>query len=496
MNINNNLVDDITEISRRRTVINAIASYGQYGVSFGIRIFLQAYIIRTLGGNEYAIWPLVITCISFVELIRVGVGSGAGRFLAHALGRKDLKEVEQITTSLFAAFLAAAAVYTAAIILLSIYFERIFDIPEGAEGIGPWAMLLAGLSGAVALPFGIFQGGLRAAQQFVILNVVRVIFLVARLVLIILAFKLALPSLIWVAGVNLALAIGEDITFFTVARRIVPWQRIRWSAFNWAVLKKVSSFSFLVLVIAIAGFLYWKTDNVIINKLLEPSLLTGYAVVVSFVLYTYQLTSLGVGVLVPAATVMHAKGELARMSRLIYRANRTVVPLSVCLLFFLITFGGEVLELYVGPGYADYAILFPILGISAIISVTQNSSGIVPKAFGRILTVTIMSLAVAILNVLLSLYFVLVLKWGLIGIAAGTAIATVVHKTVFWPWYTARLLQVSWVEYFQKSMLIPLSNSLPFIVVVLSLKFMNLGKGWVGLISVLMTGGLVKQSTC
>ena len=492
MNINGNLIDDLTEISRQRTVVNAIANYGQYAASFVIRIFLQAYIIRTLGRNEYAIWPLVITCIGFVELIRVGIGSGTGRFLAHALGRKDLKEVEQITTSLFAALLVAAVLYTAGIVFLSVYFEKIFDIPEGAEGIGPWAMLFAGLGGAVALPFGVFQGGLRAAQKFVILNVITVVFLVARLILIVLAFTLSLPSLIWIASIGFALAIGEDLTFFMLARRTVPWQRVRWRSFNWAVLKKVNSFSLLVLVTSVAGFLYWKTDNIIINKLLEPSLLTGYAVVVSFVLYTYQVATLGVSVLTPAATIMHAKGELTRMSRLIYRANRTVVPASVCLLSFIIMFGQEILKVYLGPSYAEYAILFPILGISAIISVTQNSSGIVPQAFGRIGTVSIMSLVVAVLNVLLSLFFVLVLKWGLIGVAAGTAVVTVVYRTSFWPWYTAWLLKVPWSEYFRKSILVPLFNSLPFISVILVMKLSNFGKGWIGLISVFTVGGLVE----
>lgn len=489
---NSDLLDDITEISRGRTVINAVANYGQYAVSMAVGIFLQAYIIRTLGRNEYAIWPLVITCISFVGLIQVGIGSGAGRFLAHALGRKDLKEVEQITTSLFAALLAAAVVFMMAIVFVSIYFEKIFDIPEGAQGIGLWAMLLAGLSGAVALPFGVFGGGLIAAQKFVILNILRIIFLVARLILIILAFTLALPSLIWIAGIDLALSIAQGIIVCMVARRIVSWQRVRWSAFSWDVLKKTHGYSLLVLVTTIAGLLYWKTDNIIINKLLEPSLLTGYAVVVNFVLYSYQVTSMGLGVLSPAATIMHAKGELSRMSRLIYRVNRTVVPLSVSILFFLIIFGREVLEVYLGSGYGEFAILFPILGTSAILSVTQNSSSLVPHAFGRMLTVSIMSLAVAILNILLSLFFVLLLNWGLVGVAAGTAIVTVVHKTVFWPWYAARLLQVSWGRYFRNSILIPLSNSLPFITIILAMRLINFGKGWSGLITVFMVGGLTQ----
>lgn len=494
MDDNSNLVDDIIGISRRRTVINAIANYGRYAVSFSVRIFLQAYIIRTIGRNEYAIWPLIITCISVVELIRIGIGSGAGRFLAHALCRKDLEEVEQITTSLFVGLLAGAVLYATAIVFLSIYFEQIFDIPEGAEGVGPWAMLLAGLGGAISLPFRVFQGGLWAAQKFVILNVVGVIFLVARLILVILAFTFALPSLIWIAGINLALAIVEDITIFTVARRIVPWQRVRWSSLNWAVLKKINSFSFLVLVTTVAGLLYWKTDNIIINKLLEPSLLTGYAVVANVILYAWRVTQLGVGVLGPAATIMHARTDYLRIARLLYRVNRYVVPATVGLLFFLIVFGKEILRLYLGPEYQEFGKLFAILGASTIVAVTQSPAQIVPKAFGRMLLVSLEAVVIAILNVLLSLYFVLVLNWGLAGVAAGTAVVTVANRTVFWPWYTARLLKVPWTEYFQKSILTPLFNSLPIISIILVLRLINIGKGWVGLICVFLIAGLIQAA--
>jgi O-antigen/teichoic acid export membrane protein len=492
MSIDKHVNDDISEISHRRTVDNVIANYVQYAVSFGVRLFLQAYIIRILGRSEYAIWPLVITCIFFVDLIRSGIGSGGSRYIAHALGRKDLEEVEQITTSLFIALLFTSMVYTVVIVILSIYFERIFDIPEGTEGIGPLALLFAGLTGAVALPFGVFKDGLRASQKFVILNIISLIFTVLRLILILIVFILVPPSLIWVAGIGFILAIVEDLTFFFVARKIIPWQRLQWGSFSWKVLKKISNFSFLVLVTTVAGLLYWKTDNIIINKLLDPSLLTGYTVIVNFVLYSYQVTALGVGVFGPAATIMHAKWQLNRMARMIFRVNRTFVPISVCILFFLITFRREILRVYIGPMYEEYAILFLIFCPALILSVTQNSSAIVPRAFGKMFIVSMMSLVVAILNVLLSLYFVLALKWDLIGVAAGTAIVTVIFKMIFWPWYTARLLEISWIEYFQKSVLIPLSNSLPFIIVMISMRFINFTKGWIGLISILLVGGFVE----
>jgi membrane protein EpsK len=470
------LLDGITEISERRTVTNAIAHYGQYAVAIVVGIFLQAFIIRALGRNEYAIWPLIFTCIGVMNLIPIGIGSGSERFLAHALGRKDVKEVEQITTSLFVALLVGAAIYTVAIIFLSVYFEKVFDIPEGAKGVGGWAMLLVGLSGAVALPFGVFQGGLRAAQRFVALNIIRIISLVSQLILVIGVFLLGFKSLIWVAGVNLLMMIGSSVATFIVARKAIPWQRIRWSSFNWETLKKVNSFSLLVLVTTVAGLLYWKTDNVIINKLLEPGLLTGYSVIVSFVLYSYQMTSLGTGVLNPVATIMFSQGNLSKITDLIFRANRIIVPLSVAILLFLMVFGSQVLEVYIGRDYAGYGYLFFILAGSAAVSVTQATAGIVPQALNRMALVSIISLCVAIANILLSIYFVVVLKWGLAGVAAGTAIVTVLGRAIWSPWYTSYLLKVRWHRYFWNVNVVPLLNCVPVLCVMLifrSIRFLN-----------------------
>lgn len=474
--MNSELPDNVTEISRQRTTVNATSNYVTYAVAAVIGIFLQAYVIRALGKNEYAIWPLVGTCMSFAGLIPIGIGSGAGRFLAYALGKKNLKEVGQITTSLFVALVVVSVFYTIAIIFLSIYFEKIFDIPEGAEGIGPWAMLLAGLSGAVALPFGVFHGGLRAAQKFVILNVIRIISMVTRLILVILAFTLSLPSLIWIAGIQLLLAIGEGIVILLVARKVVPWQKVRWSLFSWKVLKRVSNYSLLVLITTIAGLLYWKTDNIIINKLLDPCMLTGYAVVVNLVLSSYRMTSLGAGALGPVATIMFSQGNLSRISRLIFRANRITVSLSVPLLLFLIIYGKEIIEVYVGKQYSNYSNLFLLLAGASILSVTQANGNIVPHALNKMGLVSLVSLGTAVANILLSMYFVISLKWGMMGVAAGTAIVTAISRTIWSPWYISHLLKIPWRRYFWNANILPLVNCIPVLCVMLffyNIKFSN-----------------------
>lgn len=449
--------------------------------------------IRALGNNEYALWPLIHTCIGIVALIPISIGSGTARFLAHALGSGDLKKAEQITTSSFCALLISAAVYGLGVIFLSVYFERVFDIPAGAEGIGPWAMLLTGLSGTIAIPFSIFNGGLVAAQKFVILNILKIVVLISRFALIILAFSLNAPSLIWVGSIYLILEFANGTIVYIIAKKVVPWNRVRWRSFDWKVLWEVNNFSLLVLFIHIANLLYWRTDNFIINKLLEPSLLTGYSVIVSFVTNVSQFSSWGTSVLKPAAIILYAENNLPKLRRLLYRTNRIITPITASILVFLIIYGSELIEVYIGASYREYSALFPILAGVSVLSVTQNAAWIVPHAFGRLRIVSSILLMGAVANVALSIFFVLVLKWGLMGVAAGTAIIKVIEMIIFWPWYTSRLLRIRLLEYIYESYLVPLGGCIPALMVLLGMRWIGFGKNLVELVCVIMIIALVES---
>lgn len=487
-------LDAITEVSRRRSVVNAAASYGGHAIRFGVGLLLTAYVIRTLGKEQYALWPLIGTCTAVVALLPQGIGSGVGRFLAHALGGKRLEEVEQITSSAFAALVVAAVAYAGCAIALSVTFERLFDIPPGAAGVGPWAMLLAGLAGALRMPFGVFQGGLRAAQCFVVTNAIRVAAFLLQAGLTVLVFNVFAPSLIGIAAVFFVVQIVSALVTWWAARRAVPWQRVRWRSVDRKVLWRVTNFSFWVLVSSVAALLYWQTDYVVINKLLDPTCVTGYAVVVALVLAGYHLTQLGCSVLGPAVTVMHAQGDVPRIERAIYRANRAMVPVGSFPIVFAMVFGREILRVYVGAAYEPYAELFWFLGAGHLLCITHCSAGHVPVAFGRMALPSLAALAAAGANVALSIVLVAKLGWGLRGVACGTLAAWVVYKTTFWTWLVARMLQVSAWRYFVRGTLAPLANALPGAAALAVMRAMGLGHGLTGLIGVFALAGLVQAA--
>jgi len=447
-------------------MINALSNYGRYGVALLVNLFLQAYIIRSVGSAEYSIWPLATTVTGFISLIPLAISGGVNRYLAHAFARKSIKEVEQITTSVFYATLVGTVIYTVAVVGFSLSFERIFNIPEAAAGIGIWVMLLVGVAQAFKVPVSVFQGGLNAAQKFIALNLREIAVQVLYGALVVVAFVAAGASLLWVA---IAWAVTQLIGAFftwTIAWRLLPWQRLRRDGFDWAVLRKVLGFGLWVLIGTIASFLYWRTGNIIINKLLDPILLTGYSVVVGILLQGYQLASLGSGVLFSAATVLHARRDVDRMARMTYRASRVTTALAAPIVLFLAFFGSPVMTIYLGDvHFGEYGIYFAVLGAALLIQMTQIPSRTVPQAYARNAANNLVALAAAAANVGMALLLILGFGWGLMGVAASAAIVIALFNACFLPWYSARLLQVGWWQHFVKSTLLPIAHCLPALAV-------------------------------
>jgi O-antigen/teichoic acid export membrane protein len=309
--------------------------------------------------------------------------------------------------------------------------------------------------------------------------------LITYAVLVVIAFNVTTPHLVWAAAATLVTELLGAFVTWRVARRLIPWQRIRWKSFRWATLRMVLNFGLWALLGSVAYLLYWRTGTVIINKLLDPVLVTGYSVVLGILLQGYLLASLGTGVLFSAATVLHARQDLARLARLIYRSTRVTTALGTPAILFLAFFGRPIMTLYLGDShYGVYGVYFAVLGAAMIVQLTQIPSRTVPQAFGKNALNNTVSLVASVINVAMSLFFVMALHWGLMGVVASAAIVIGLYNGCFWPWYSASLLGIKWYKHLANSTFIPLAHCLPAAVVLVIFWVSGLGSSVAQLIGI------------
>ena len=394
--------------------------------------------------------------------------------MAVALGSRDPKRVGQITTSVFLPLCVLAAMFLAGIAITAYFFDSIFTVPAHMRGVGGKVLLVLGIGGTVAIPFSIFRSGLLASQRFDAANLTDMLSAIVRMPLVFLGFGAFQMGLFGFVVINSVVSACGALGQWLVARRLMPWQRVRVGNFDIRTAKEVGQFSGYLVAMSLIGIFYSRGSYIIINKLLDPTLLTGYSVVSDIVGQCGALISTGAMVLLPSVAIIHASGDKERIYRVAVRSSRVLAGTMFPVLAFAAVFGDQLLTFYIGKSYASFGVVLAVMAIGVAGSSTQEGAGVIAIATGHVKTQTIVGALVVVIVLGLQLTLVL-LGFGLMGIVIPAVVVTLAHRLVWWPWYLGRVLGCGFRKYFVSTVLIPLLGCLPVLAL-----FWTLRKGGFG----------------
>lgn len=83
---------------------NIIASFGLKGISILISLAYVPLLINALGKEEYGIWIVLTSFMSWIAFFDIGIGNGTRNYLGRALAKKDYKEAKAYISTTYAVF--------------------------------------------------------------------------------------------------------------------------------------------------------------------------------------------------------------------------------------------------------------------------------------------------------------------------------------------------------------------------------------------------------
>jgi len=128
--------------------------------------------------------------------------------------------------------------------------------------------------------------------------------------------------------------------------------------------------------------------------------------------------------ILPLASELKAENDLARLRSLYVISSRLTLAIFLPVGGILVVLARPILTLWVGSEYADYAPLVFILVLASLVDTSQWPAGSVLQGIARHRPLAIISVCAAAAELALSI--VLLRRFGLIGVALGTMIPTVV----------------------------------------------------------------------
>lgn len=403
---------------------NAATNYGRMLIQMASVFVLTPYIIARIGADDFGLWSLVISALGFLSLLDLGFGTGVVKYVAECHGSGDIHKRNRILSTLAAVYLAIAIASGVCIAVLSVLFNQLFGIPA-AQHQKATALLwiLAVRFVLLALPLGLFRNALFGEQKVYLINVIQVVATVAYAVGTWLALEQGY-DVVALAWVNLAAMLIEYLGYAWFAYRKMADLRLSHRLLDKRLLKEAASFSSAQFLINVAALILLRTDPIIVKAFLPLSAVAIYAVALKVAENAYLLAKQFTNLLGPLAAQLKGNAEETKIRFIFVNCTKFAMAPCMILTVAMYLFGAEALTFWVGPTFAPGGVVLMVLLTAMTIGMAELTSSAVLSMTGHHRITAWAAVAEVLVNVGLSV--ALARPLGLVGIAVGTLVTSVV----------------------------------------------------------------------
>jgi O-antigen/teichoic acid export membrane protein len=399
------------------------ASFLIKGVSIFIGFLLVPITLDLLDKELYGIWLTLASVITWFNLFDIGLGYGLRNKLTEALAHEDIIEAKSLVSSTYALIAAISAGLLLIFTVINPFLDwnLILNVSvETVDTLGLVAMVTFAffcITFILKLIQSIFLADQRPSYVGFFDLLANIISLAIILVLVHLT-KGSLLSLAIAMGIApvIILTVCNIYFFSTRYKNIAPsFRYIKRSHFG-----SLSSLGFKFFLVGITGLIIFSTDNLIIVQIFGPSEVPAYQVAFK---YFGLITSVFTMISVPfwsAYTDAQTKGDI----QWILDTNKKLKLIWVALLFIAI------IMLMVSKWF--YTLWVPEIPVPFMLSIAMciyvlalawgNIFVMYINGVGKVKLQVIVSVAGALINIPLSIYFAKNLQMGSAGIIMASTI--------------------------------------------------------------------------
>jgi O-antigen/teichoic acid export membrane protein len=453
---------------RARIVSSVLSNWAYLIVNAVVAFFLTPFVVRHLGDSNYGIWALVLQLTGYMGIVDVGLRSALVRFVSSAHAKKDLDGLNRLLSSTISLYAAMVPLLLLAGVLLSEFALPRMHLGPGILHTAQVTLLISALIVGCDFLFATFHASLAGLSRWNWINAVSISGILVRTVLIV-VFIEAGYGLITLALIQLGVNLAAYLMEVWMIKSAVPSFRFVWKALDWERLRPVLQHSWYSLLLSFANRINYQVDTIVIAAFLPIEQVTLYVVGLRLIEYLRDLLNSTTMVASPVVSSLDAVGQSDRIGAILIRATKYSLTIGgLCAAAFL-TLGTDFIRLWMGSRFAGPSgTVLTILTLGVCVSLTQYTSTHILYGLSQHKINLVWTLVESVLNLVLSI--ILIRRYGIFGVAAGTAIANLLVRGWLYPRAVLLKLGVRWSRYLREGILPAMPPALSFAVAVLCCK--------------------------
>ena len=406
--------------------IGIILSYVYNGVHVAVSFIYVPLLLKIIGQGEYGLYQIVGSIISYFSIMESSLSGAVLRFYCKAKAENDKEQIAKtIATSRRIYHVISLLVVFGSII--GIVGIRLFyvDSFSKTELIESQIMLaILALNMIVSLQNYVYVAIINGNERFIFLKILGIssqLIQPLAVVLFIKRYPYAVIIVLIQFFINLIQAVIKKQFAKTILRpQMIPNERI---GFDDKIRNGIFALSSQIILAVLADQIFWKTDQILIGKILGTSLTAVYSVGAQIYLNYNPVGTAVSGVFMPHISRLFQREDHNRLiSDLFVRVGRIATYLLLLVLTAFVVFGKEFISIWVGTDYDMAYYVALCVMIPATVDVSQNLGITILQVYNKYSFRSKIYFILAIINVFLTI--ILLHHFGIVGAAAATGISS------------------------------------------------------------------------
>ena len=436
----------------RQFLINIFSSWYAQAVRVAIAFFFVPYITTALGDERYGIWVIIFQTICYFYLLDLGVSAALLRFVSKYLGENNFDKINRLLNTANLFYLGVGLAASVSIYLFAINFFDVFQVTSDAiysEGVTALS-ILAILIGVrfMLLPFG---GSLASFQRQDLMNLLNIVEEITRAAVLIYILSQG-GGLVDMAIAATVIHLSRHVAGVFILKKLYPQIKFSLKKIDAKIASSLLHYSKTAFGISIGWMLIFNSDSILLGLISSSSAAGIYNPAVQL-MFHLRMTVNAIGLpLIPAVSHLETTADLETVKRLYLRVLKYTAYLSFLTCTTVLLYANEFVALWLPEEFMPAGPVMQILAVSGAFFLPQIMGNSVLLGLGKhskLLLVLILEVA---FKILLAIF--LVKEYGLLGMAAATALPQLVIYTTIYPFFLANIMKTKW-RLIMKQVLLP-----------------------------------------
>lgn len=415
--------------------VGAILSYVQLVLGNIISIIYTPIMLRLLGQNEYGLYNLSSSTISYLGLLSFGFGSAYIRYYSKYKAKKDEVSISRLNGTFLIVYSVIAVIALIAGIVLISNIELVFEKGLTPNEIYKSRILMSFMvfNLAISFPMSVFTSNITANEKFFFQKVVGSINTVINPFIMLPVLLMGYKSIGMVVATTILGLVNSGLNVWYCFKKIGI--KFSFGKFDFGLMKEISIFSSYIFLNMIVDQINWNVDRFLLGMYKGTGAVAVYGIGSQINTYYMSFSTSVSNVFIPKINRMVNESTDDRiLTEIFTKVGRIQFIILSFILSGFVFFGKYFIEdIFAGAGYELSYPVALLLMLPITVPLIQNLGIEIQKAKNMHKFRSILYFLIAIGNLFMSIP--LCKYYGVIGCAIGTSVTMVLGNIILMNWY-------------------------------------------------------------